>query len=118
MDSLQSVSLLDWLALEKKLMGNDDFLVRLLAAILSDHAGTLERLNEAIAAEDIETVAFIAHQIKGVAGNVVATAICEQARVTEKAARARNAEALILAKQLAGVLGPFFKALQARVEQG
>lgn len=107
----------DWSALEKKMMGNTDLLVRLLGAVLADHVETPERFAAAIAAEELETLAFLAHQIKGVAGNLVAPALCERAAAAEKAARARSSDALPLAGKLSQELPPFFAALRARLGQ-
>ncbi|HMV54602.1 MAG TPA: Hpt domain-containing protein [Rhodocyclaceae bacterium] len=72
------------------------------------------RLRELAACGDYAQIAFVAHTIKGVAGNLMARPAESLARETEAAARGSSPEALQLAMRLAEAIETMFAATRAR----
>lgn len=91
---------IDWPALLARYQGRQDFVARLAATVLDSHAGTPDRLRTASDQGDLATIAFVAHNLKGVGGNLMAKRIQSLASVTEVAARKGEANAATLAEEL------------------
>jgi HPt (histidine-containing phosphotransfer) domain-containing protein len=64
----------------------------------------------------METLAFLAHSLKGMSGNLMARQVQELAARAEVAARQARPDALALAEQLAGAMARMLAALAARVD--
>lgn len=95
---------IDWAALEQRYAGRQDFIDRLLTMLRSHYAESAAKLRAAIAAGQVAELMALAHSLKGMAGNLCAEALQEQARRTEQAARADAEETAELAEGLAQLM--------------
>jgi HPt (histidine-containing phosphotransfer) domain-containing protein len=95
---------IDWDALEQRYAGRQDFIDRLLTMLRSHYAESAAKLRAAIATGQVAELMALAHSLKGMAGNLCAEALQEQARRTEQAARADAAETAELAEGLAQLM--------------
>ena len=88
--------------------GGDEEFVRSLLDVTLRASGTVPRdLRAACAAADFESLARLAHKVKGTAGDVVATTLQARAREAELAARAAEPGAIALNLELADTLDEF-----------
>ncbi len=69
----------------------DDELNRLVQMFLDDLQGDAHEMQSAFAADDLESVARLAHRLKGTAGSYGFPALTEQAAKLERSARAKSA---------------------------
>ncbi|NLX57239.1 MAG: Hpt domain-containing protein [Planctomycetaceae bacterium] len=69
-------------------MGNIDFAARVLARFQDRFEVDLQELDQAIAAQDAEATARVAHRIKGAAANVAAVRLHEWSSAIEQLGRA------------------------------
>ncbi len=106
--------MIDRAALSARFGGRQAFIDKLLDMFRQSHADTAEKLREAARQGDHEAIAFIAHQMKGVCGNIGADPMQELARQVETSARAGAGDAPALAEQLAAATGALLAALDAR----
>jgi PAS domain S-box-containing protein len=98
---LATETLINWDALRQRFNGREAFIEKLLAAIKRDHHETPHRLRLAIETQDYETISFLAHSLKGVAGNLACETIRQKAITTELAARKQDNEVWSLTQTLA-----------------
>lgn len=91
---------IDWPALLARYQGRQDFVAKLAATVRDSHADTPGRLRTASEQGDLATIAFVAHNLKGVGGNLMARRIQALASATEAAARNGEANANALAEEL------------------
>jgi signal transduction histidine kinase/CheY-like chemotaxis protein/HPt (histidine-containing phosphotransfer) domain-containing protein len=94
-------TLVDWTALRKRYEHKPEFLSNLLATAMSSLVATPENLRLALRAGDTDRTIFLAHSLKGVAGNLMANSLARKAREAELACRSRSAEANDIAASLA-----------------
>jgi len=94
----------EWRALESRYAHNLDFIPRLLRAVLESNQEQADLLREAAHQGDRDRLVFIAHRLKGTAGNLFAKSVHALATETEKRARALDIEAPRLALELADAL--------------
>ena len=94
----------DWLALESRYSHNPNFIPRLLRAVLESNHDQAELLREAANQGDRDRLVFMAHRLKGTAGNLFAKSLHTLAMEAEKRARALDLEAPRLALELADAL--------------
>ena len=110
--------LLDWPVLRQRFAANSGFVDKLLQALLDSHHDTPEKLDQAIQNSNYAEIAFIAHGIKGVAGNIEAKEIFTQAKLLEHLAHQHADEvfiqAEILSVQLKELLNHVAHALNVR----
>lgn len=92
---------IDWQKLEIRFKGKRAFVRKIFQSILANHANAPARLRELSAAEDYGALVFLAHNLKGIAGNIAAPAQQELAARTEAAARQQDTKSLELALALA-----------------
>ncbi|MGD9633377.1 MAG: ATP-binding protein [Pirellulales bacterium] len=78
---------LDVPALEERCLGDQAFIHELLKIFVRTAKTSMEQLAESIAHDHTETVAGIAHELKGSAGNVSAERLCAVVTELETAAR-------------------------------
>ena len=83
---------LDVPTLEERCLGDQVFVHELLKIFRRTARASMEQLAESIANDHTETVAGIAHELKGSAGNVSADRLCAVATELEQAARAGRCE--------------------------
>jgi len=80
----------------ERCQGDRPFAAKILTAFRGRLPKDIERLRELAAAEDYDQLGRAAHQLKGCAGNVGATPICESAAVIEAKAVAKVADVTAL----------------------
>jgi two-component system sensor histidine kinase/response regulator len=88
----QAATVLDTEDLMARCLGNLEFAERVLAMFQQRGNVDLAELEQAVAAEDIETVTRIAHRLKGASANVAAPGLRATAAEIEQAARQRSVE--------------------------
>lgn len=96
---------IDQSTLLAKFDGRKAFVAKLLRSVLHQHGGMPTILRQYAERDELAGIAYSAHTMKGVAGNLVAAEVMRLAAKTENAARAEDAAATQLAH-----------ALSARVE--
>ncbi len=106
--------IIDWAALEQRFNGRQDFIDKLVSTTLASHATTPAKLREAAGRADLDAVAFIAHSLKGLGGNLFARQVNELGARTETRARSGEPGAAALGAQLADTLEMLLAALAAR----
>ncbi|BCU07886.1 response regulator [Allochromatium tepidum] len=99
-----SAAWIDWQLLESRYAHNPDFIPRLLHAVLESNQGQADLLREAANQGNRDRLVFIAHRLKGTAGNLFAKSVHTLATETEKRARALDIEAPRLGLELADAL--------------
>ncbi|MBI3525682.1 MAG: PAS domain S-box protein [Betaproteobacteria bacterium] len=105
---------IDWAGLEVRFKGKQAFIDKLAATTLASHRDTPAKLRAAAAAREMEALAFAAHSLKGMSGNLMAWPLHELAKRTEEAARQGAPETIEQAVQLAETLERLLAALTAR----
>jgi PAS domain S-box-containing protein len=96
-----TVGCVDWAQLEARFNGKRDFVVRLARTALASHAEAPARLRAAVASGDAMTLAFLAHSLKGLGGNLMAEELRAQAAETEMAVKRGDPAQAELAERLA-----------------
>ena len=109
---------IDWSALEERFPGRASFIDRLAQTLLRTQGETPARLREAVAHDDRAAIVFIAHTLKGMAGNLMAERLHRLARDTEMAAREESPLAGELAIRLANAMQEVIEAVQQRLAGG
>jgi PAS domain S-box-containing protein len=110
-------AVIDWTALSERFQGRSAFIDKLLDMACQNNRKIPEKLREAARSADYETIAFHAHSLKGICGNIEATAAYEIARQTEDSARAGGNDAAYLAERLAEHLERVLVVLDARSQK-
>ena len=103
----------DWPGLMIRFKGRREFVDKLASIVVKTHRDTPSRLRESSAQGDLDAIAFTAHSLKGMGGNLMATSLRHLATRTEDAARRGDSDTPALAIQLAGVLELTLSALTA-----
>ena len=109
--------LIDWQVLDKRFRGKQDFIDQLAHSALESHAESPEKLGLFASTGDFKALAFLAHSLKGLSGNLAAPAVQELATQTEQSAKAQDAHAFALARQLADKLVLFLAELDDRTHR-
>jgi PAS domain S-box-containing protein len=109
---------IDWAALEERFPGRASFIDRLAQTLLRTQGETPARLREAVAHDDRAAIVFIAHTLKGMAGNLMAERLHRLARETEMAAREESPSTGELANRLADAMQEVIEAVQQRLAEG
>jgi CheY-like chemotaxis protein len=74
--------------LRRRLLGDDQLIRSLLTVFLADCPAQLEALGRAVEQREPTAIRSVAHALKGAAGNISASRLCEAARVLEEMASA------------------------------
>ncbi|MCX7166847.1 MAG: PAS domain S-box protein [Rhodocyclales bacterium] len=106
-----AAELIDWPGLLARYGGREAFVATLAAVALESQLDTPARLREAAQKQDLKTMAFIAHTVKGVGGNLMARGLQDLAARAEVAARLDDPAAASLAAELAAELADEVEAL-------
>ncbi len=85
--------------------------------VLDSHQTTSAELRQAADAQDLDAIAFSAHALKGLAGNLMARDVAALAREVEVCARSGEARTGFLAGELAREVDLLLAALAGRVGQ-
>ncbi|MEW6514255.1 MAG: response regulator [Pseudomonadota bacterium] len=104
----------DWAALSLRFKGREKFIARLVESALETNADMPSQLRAAIAANDRQTLQFIAHKLKTLGGNFEANELRQLALDSESALNTDSPEALALCGRLADALTRFLHDLAAR----
>lgn len=106
---------IDWAALLARYNGRQAFVGKLAATALATHQQTPATLRRAAQQADYGALAFTAHALKSLAGNLLARDVETLARQVEQLARAGDAQATAQAESLAQALDRLLQALATRV---
>ena len=106
---------IDWQALARRFPDRSTFIDRLADTLLKTHGQTSARLRAAAPNNDRETIVFLAHSLKGVAGSIMASHLLAQARDTEEAGSQDSADLGPFALSLADALDEALEAARARL---
>jgi PAS domain S-box-containing protein len=105
--------LVDWPALMAQYGGREDFVTKLATMAVTGQRDVPAKLRNAVTQGDLDALAFVAHSLKAIGGNLKAHGVKELAARTESAAKAREPQAAALAAELADL----FDALLAELSQ-
>ncbi len=105
---------IDWEALTARFSRREAFVTKLVDKAIESVKEKPGKLREAASADDYESLAFVAHALKGVAGNLMANGVFEMAKSTEMSARAGEPGAIESAHELAGKIDELLVALERR----
>ncbi len=108
-----SDGLIDWPALLRRFNGRKTFIDKLSATVQANHADSPAKLRAAVQSKELDTLAFVAHSLKGMGGNLQAHRLWELAKETEDAARAGQDAAFKLGADLADVMDSLLAELSA-----
>jgi CheY-like chemotaxis protein len=109
---------IDWNALAARYPNKPSFIDELVAMARSAYADTPQKLRAAADEGDLETLAFLAHGLSGVGGNIAARGLLDRARAAEEAAREDRANAAACGHALAAELERVLAALEKHVPSG
>jgi CheY-like chemotaxis protein/HPt (histidine-containing phosphotransfer) domain-containing protein len=113
-----AASLVEWQALLAQYSGREAFVAKLATIALDSQRETPAKLRTAAEQGDLKDVAFIAHSLKGVGGNLMAPAVRDLAARTEIAARQDDPSVAELAAELATQVDDLLAELAAHVREG
>jgi HPt (histidine-containing phosphotransfer) domain-containing protein len=109
---------IDWTLLNQRFNHRHDFIDKLLRTLLQTQRGLPQQLRDKAEAEVYSELAFLAHSLKGSAGNLAALELQELAARAEQAARAQNPDGLLLAKKLAERFEQLFLVVEQHLREG
>ena len=107
-------AVVDWQALQARYGRKPDFVDRLMTTARQSLAETPARLRAAAAADDLGEAALLTHSLKGVAGNLLAAALAQQATDTEAACRNGAADARVRLEALADAVAALLAEIGER----
>jgi HPt (histidine-containing phosphotransfer) domain-containing protein len=103
--------MIDWATLSARFKGRMSFVRKLAQTVIDTHAGASEQLRAIAKNGDFAELAMLAHSLKGLTGNLAATAAQALAAATEKEAKANSAAAFDHARWLADNIDLIIKEL-------
>ena len=92
-------------------------LQRAVQSVLQHNGETADKLRQAAQSEDWDTLVFVAHSLKGVAGSIRAPQLRLLASQTEQAGRQHDAEAVALSQDLAQGLEQVLRTLSIKLDE-
>ncbi len=96
--------------------GNRDALIdKLLQTALQSQRDTATKLRAAAQAQDLGALAFLAHNLKGLSGNLCAPLLLDRARALESSARSGSVEVVGLAREVAEELEALLRWIEKKV---
>jgi len=110
-----SGQLIDWAGLNKRYNNRQDFIRRILGTASASQNEMPQKLRSAIRQADLEAIRFMAHNLKGTAGNLEAPKLLDLASETEMHARAGEDKAMKLAEELARQVESLLTELKFRL---
>lgn len=108
--------LIDWAALNARFNGREEFIHKLAQTVLDTHSDAPEKLRVLACNNDFAAIAFLAHNIKGMTGNLAANSLHELSATTEKKAHNQDFEAISYANKLAGQITALLDELAAYIQ--
>ena len=112
-----SAGLVDWALLEKRFKGKRSFIQTIVRSTLTGHADAAAQLRVLAAKRDFPALAFLAHSLKGVFGNLAAKASQELAAAVDLAAKQGGESCVPLAEQFADHIPVLYAELQHYLDQ-
>ncbi|EXJ16763.1 PAS domain S-box protein [Imhoffiella purpurea] len=110
---------IDWSALEGRYRHHVGFAAKLVETSLLSGAENLLALRRAVEDGDRKRLAFLAHSLKGTAGNLFANGFADLAALAESSAREARPDAVRRARQLADALDSMLGEMRAwRLREG
>ena len=106
---------IDWTKLYANFEQREDFIAKMLGKALKTNADTPEKLRNAARDNDLKSLAFTGHSLKGVAGILCAMPLMDMARQLELSAKADSAEALSLANDVAKELDEILDKIREHI---
>jgi len=106
----------DWEALRKRYRGREGFITKLAQTALNSCKETPEKLRQAMHAHDSMQLSFLAHGLKGVAGNLEANRLYQLATQVETNAKQGGTATDPVANELAAALENVLAALAEQVK--
>jgi len=103
---------MEWESLVARYRNRKGFLRRLLELVHGSHKETPAAIRAAAALDDTQQLLFHVHNIKGMAGNLMARALAKQAVAAEQALREGESDALAGALALADALESLLSGLE------
>ncbi len=103
---------IDWPAFESRYQGRGAFVEKLIQTALRSHANDGQRLRDLVATEDFSELEKLAHQLKGVAGNLLASEMLPLAIATMQGAAQKAPDSLKDALALANAVERLIQTLQ------
>lgn len=111
------IDALDWDGLVALYGKKPGLLERAVLSVLQHNESTADKIRQAVAQQDLDTLVFVAHSLKGVAGNIRAPQLRQLASEAEQAARRHEPQAGPLCLALAQGLEQLLTQLSAKLEQ-
>jgi CheY-like chemotaxis protein len=105
----------DWALLDKRFKGKRSFIQTIVRSTLAGHADAPQQLRQLVANKDYAALAFLAHSLKGVFGNLAATPSQELAAKVEQAAKQNEERSFQLASELADHIPTLYAELESYV---
>ncbi|MCP5279236.1 MAG: Hpt domain-containing protein [Thiobacillus sp.] len=106
---------IDWAKLEARFKGKRDFVDKLARTALHSQGDSPGKLRQAAGYGDFEALAFAAHSLKGMSGNLMADELHTFAARVELAAKRHETMALDEAELLAQAVERFLACLVIRI---
>ena len=113
-DESRRTQVVDWPALMAQYGGREEFVGKLVNMALTGQCDVPAKLRFAAEQGDWEGLAFVAHSLKAIGGNLKAHGVRELAARTESAAKGREAGARALAAELADLMDALLAELSRR----
>ena len=113
---LEEGAIIDWDKLEARFNGKRDFVNKLVKTALSSQQETPAKLRAAGADKDYKALAFLAHSLKGMGGNLMADEVHALAARVETAAKEQEEGVFAMAETLAMETERMLDALAKRVQ--
>lgn len=111
------IDALDWDGLVALYGKKPGLLQRAVQSVLQHNESTADKIRQAVAQQDLDTLVFVAHSLKGVAGNIRAPQLRQLASEAEQAARRHEPQAGPLCLALAKGLEQLLIQLSAKLDQ-
>lgn len=105
----------DWISLVAQFRGRETSALKVSATVLRTQGDAPARLRELAKKQDFAALALLAHSLKGMGGNLMASRIFELGRDLDEAARHEDERAVALAEQLAQAMEGVLQELGARL---
>jgi len=118
MTGLGEGGMVDWDKLLAQFRGREAAVQRIAATVLRTQGEAPAQLRELAARRDFEGLSRLAHSLKGMGGNIMATRIFDLGKSVDAAAREQSEAAVAGAEELALAVEEMLREVQARVAAG
>ena len=112
-DKTSSHTLIEREKLNARCSHREEFIAKIVIAAQASLKSYYEMLQQAMRAEDYKEMAFAAHAVKGIAGNIMAPSVEKVAADMEEQSRAHSQQAFKLAKELSDLVNKLLVELKS-----